>query len=272
MGAMGTWLVTLGARARPTLGGVPGFADPEAARIAAQLGCSPAVTADAAVVRGIVLRTQYFDHLTLQFFQRYPHGMSVVLGAGLCTRFSRLARQLAAHRTPDPAGSRWINIDLPPVCALREQFLPCAVGERNVVCSALDVQWLHSAQLSAGRPLLVLLEGVCPYLPQQPLQDMLRAFAAHCAAQAIDATLVLDFVHPALLGQPMQAGGMELPLASGFAQASEIAALHPALRLLEQRHPYAQFSQRHQQFAAAFAERWGQPPYTMAAFAVDPVQ
>lgn len=272
MGAMGTWLVTLGARARPALGGVADFVDPEAVRIAAQLSCSPTVTADPAVVRGIVLRTRYFDHLTLQFFERHPHGVSVVLGAGLCTRFSRLARQLALDLAPGVQSSRWVNIDLPPVCALREQFLPCAVGECNVACSALDVDWLQSAQLSAGRPLLVLLEGVCPYLPQQPLQDMLCALAAHCVTQAIAATLVLDFVHPALLGQPMQAGGMELPLASGFAQASEIERLHPALRLLEQRHPYAQFSERHQQFAAAFAERWDQPPYTMAAFAVDPVQ
>ena len=59
MGAMGTWLLTLGARARPALGGVPGFEDLDAVRIAAELGCSSMITEDAALVRGIVMSTPF---------------------------------------------------------------------------------------------------------------------------------------------------------------------------------------------------------------------
>jgi O-methyltransferase involved in polyketide biosynthesis len=259
---MRTWLLTLGARACAGAGGLAEFEDSAASRITAQLGCdTSAITADPSLVRGIVLRTQYFDRLTLEFFARHPHGVGVVLGAGLCTRFSRLAAKL-----PHQYATDWINIDLPAVCALREQFLPCTGGERNVACSALDAQWLE--QLKPGRPLLVLLEGVCPYLPQLLLQELLSALASHCCTQAIPSTIVLDFVHPALLSEPMSAGAMELPLQSGFSQASDIAGLHPALQLCEQRHPYAEFSMRHRYFAAAFAAVYGQQPYTMAAFAV----
>jgi O-methyltransferase involved in polyketide biosynthesis len=247
-------LLTLAARAAG-LPDLPAFADPEARRIAAALPVDlQAYAADAAFVRSVVLRSLLFDRLTAEFLTAHPSGLCIALGAGLCTRRSRMGA-LAE-------GARWLNVDLPQATALREQYI--GGNESHLARSILDTTWLDAAGLPGSQPVLVLLEGVCPYLPQEPLQTMLRQLADRFAPPGSPAcTVVLDHVHPLLARLPMQVGGMRLPVVSGFENSAQIAGLHPSVRVSFEEHPYAQFSQQHQLFEAAFHATTGQQPYAV---------
>ncbi|CAB5712576.1 O-Methyltransferase involved in polyketide biosynthesis [Delftia tsuruhatensis] len=262
-GATATLLLTLAARARAAtpgeqgLGELPAFADPEARRILAALPPdTPSYATDAAFVRGVVLRSLLFDRLAVEFLHAQPDSLCIALGAGLCTRRSRLATRGVA--------ARWLNVDLPDAIALRGQCMAPSDEEAHLACSILDTRWLDAAGLPGRQPVLVLLEGVCPYLPQEPLQAMLHQLADRFARPGSPGcTVVLDHVHPLLAQLPMQVGGMRLPVVSGFKDSTQLAGLHPSMRVGFEEHPYARFSQQHQLFETAFHATTGQYPYAI---------
>ena len=166
----------------------------------------------------MVLRTQLFDRLTTQFLSAHPSGLCIALGAGLCTRRSRLAALAGT--------ARWLNVDLPDAIALRDQYMDG--DETRLACSILDTSWLDAAALPGSQPVLVLLEGVCPYLPQAPLEAMLQQLAQRFAAPGSPpCTVVLDHVHPALARLPMQVGGMRLPSSRALRTAPRWSASTP---------------------------------------------
>jgi len=240
----------------------PGFFDPEARRIAAALPFDlSAYAVDAAFVRSVVVRAQLFDRFAAEFFAAHPSGLCIALGAGLCTRRSRLAAGTAP-------GARWLNIDLPDAVRLREQYAASGEGESNLACSVLDTSWLDAAGLPGERPVLVLLEGVCPYLPQAPLEAVLRQLAERFAHGGPPCVVVLDQVHPVLARLPMQVGGMQLPVVSGFKDAAQLARIHPSMRVMSEDHLYPQFSEQHRLFDAAFQATTGARPYAVVRLAL----
>ena len=232
------------------------FSDPEARRIAASLPFDiSAYAADPAFVRSIVLRAALFDRFAAGFLSDHPGALCITLGAGLCTRRSRLGALVAR--------SRWLHIDLPDAIGLRAQHVPHAdEGEgADIACSVLDERWLDTAGLPGDRPVLVMLEGVCPYLPQSPLETVLRSLADRFAQGTAPCVVVLDHVHPVLAAQSTAVGGMRLPVVSGFENAAQIARLHPSMRVLSEDHIYGQFSEKHRLFEAAFRATTGASPY-----------
>lgn len=241
---------------------MPAFSDPEACRIAAALPAEClAYARDPAFVRGVVLRSLLFDRLAAEFFAAHPTGLCIALGAGLCTRRTRLATQAGA--------ARWLNVDLPDAIALRDQHMVHPDAEANLACSILDTSWMDAADLPGQTPVLVLLEGVCPYLPQAPLQDMLEQLARRfTGAGAPACTVVLDYVHPLLARLPTQVGGMRLPVVSGFEDAGQLARIHPSIRVDFEAHPYAQFSPQHQLFETALHATTGQHAYAIVRLAL----
>ena len=264
--ATATMLLTLAARARASAGSpmpdMPAFADPEACRIAAALpGECLAYAQDIAFVRSVVLRSLLFDRLTAEFFAAHPSGLCIALGAGLCTRRTRLAAQTGA--------ARWLNVDLPEAIALRERHVASTGAESNIACSILDSSWMDAAGLPGNTPVLVLLEGVCPYLPQAALEAMLAQLAQRMSdAGAPACTVVLDHVHPLLARLPMQVGGMRLPVVSGFEDASQLTRIHASIRVDFEAHPYAQFSPQHQLFETALHATTGQHAYAIVRLAL----
>jgi len=264
-GATATLLLTLAARAgSESAVAASVFSDPEARRIAAALPFDlSACVRDAAFVRGVVLRAALIDRLAAEFFAAHPGGMGVTLGAGLCTRRRRLGQGVARS-----GGIDWLNVDLPDAIRLREQHVEPGEGERNLACSILDPAWLDLAGLPDDRPALVMLEGVCPYLPQAPLEAMLLHLAERFGQHGSPCVVVLDYVHPILASMPVQVGGMHLPVVSGFEDSARIAGIHPSIRVISEDHLYSQFSDPHRLFEAAFQATTGRWPYTVARFAL----
>jgi hypothetical protein len=261
------WL-TLAARAHATRAtatadedpALAGFSDAGAHGIAARLGLDvPALAQDPGFVRGAVLRTLWFDRIASMFFAAWPDSAAITLGAGLCTRWGRLRPRL-----PRPHSIEWLNVDLPEVVDWRDRHMPAGEAEGNMACSILDTAWLDRVDPRPGRPVVVFLEGVCPYLPQAALEALLSGLAARFDENRATGWLVLDFIHPALVHQPMQVGGLPLPVVSGFRDVDQVLRLHGSLRLIEQEHPFPRFSAGHRQFEATFRAACGHPPYTMA--------
>lgn len=219
---------------------------------------------DAAFVRSVVLRAALFDRFAAEFFAEHPGGLCITLGAGLCTRRSRLGAGVVAQ-------SLWLNIDLPEAVDLRARHMARGEGESDLACSILDDSWLDAAGLPGERPVLVMLEGVCPYLPQAPLEALLRKLAERFDDGTTPCVVVLDHVHPVLARQPMAVGGMRLPVVSGFEDGRQIVRLHPSsMRLLSEDHLYGQFSQQHRLFEAAFQAATGAWPYAVVRLALGP--
>ncbi len=262
-GSSATLLVPLAARAR-AVGRWPalGWQDPEAQRIAALApqDLAPLVQDDA-LVRSIVLRSQYIDQQVLQACAQGPVGTVVTLGAGLCTRYSRLHARMVQ---PPQA---WLHVDLPDVVRLRKACMSPHRVEDVYEASLTDLAWLHAAQLQPGCMHILVLEGVLPYLPAHVVLPWLRDVAEHFQSAGLQCRLLLDFLHPAMVGAlPHSAGGMNLPVCGAFVNAAALAASHPAWQVLDECHPFAEFSDNHRAFAAQYHALHGAAPYTLACF------
>lgn len=248
-----TLALTLAARARP----LPelGWRDPLAERVARACPLPLAqLTADPALVRGIIVRSQCFDRAVCEAGLR-AGSQVLTLGAGLCTRRARLAGEL------DPTVG-WFNVDLPAVMAVRQLCLPPVAGERNWAGSLTDAGWLDVAGLRADAPHLLVLEGVLPYMSADDTRALLAAIADHFVRHDLRGRLLADFLHPAMVA-PSEQGGVRLPVRGGVIDATELIAGHPGLHVLAERHPFAEFSAGHRQFAADFLARHQRPPYTL---------
>lgn len=268
------WL-TVAARARasqePALAPA-GFSDAQAVELLAK---APAEAADCArhdaFVRGVAWRSAWFDRMAVDFFSQCPDGAVVSLGAGLCTRRHRLDPMLASQHPGPGAGARiidWLNVDQSNVTAWRDCFVPLRPGERNVAASVFDLEaWLAQLHVPPDRGLLLMLEGVCPYLEQAPLESLLQQLASSFAQHVAPVRLVLDVVHPGLLHWPQQVGSFTLPVVSGFHSAAQIAGLHPGLRVVHSEHPYPHFSPAHRQLEETIRMLRDESPYACVCLA-----
>ncbi|NCJ08709.1 class I SAM-dependent methyltransferase [Synechococcales cyanobacterium C] len=105
---------------------------------------------------GVVIRVQEYDRIAQQFLENHPNAVVVNLGCGLCTRFTRL----------DNGSVRWYEVDFPEVIEFRRKFFQESDRYRFIPTSILDFSWIDQIQRSADQPLLILMEGVSPYLSE----------------------------------------------------------------------------------------------------------
>jgi O-methyltransferase involved in polyketide biosynthesis len=141
---------------------------------------------------GSVLRTLILDHWVTGFLSRHPGGTVVEVGAGLNTRFDRVA----SERT------HWIDIDLPDSMALRRRFFSESGRRRMIAASILDDGWPELVRESPG-PFFFVIEGVLLYLSHGEVNQALHGIAenflgSYVAFDTAGAELVGNQEHPAL--------------------------------------------------------------------------
>jgi O-methyltransferase involved in polyketide biosynthesis len=116
-------------------------------------------------------RAKAYDGWVRRFIARHPDGTVLHLGCGLDTR---------VYRVDPPATIGWYDIDFPDVIELRQRLFPHRDGLHTVGASITDPHLLD--EIPGDRPVLVVAEGVTPYLQAADGLAMLRRITEHFPA------------------------------------------------------------------------------------------
>ncbi|MFC4107138.1 class I SAM-dependent methyltransferase [Micromonospora zhanjiangensis] len=100
-----------------------------------------------------VVRAKALDDWVRGFLADHREAVVLNLGCGLDAR---------VYRIDPPTTVDWYDLDHPPVIELRRQFLPPRGHCTLIGSDVTDLTWLES--VPRGRPVLVIAEGLVPYL------------------------------------------------------------------------------------------------------------
>lgn len=164
-GVAETLMITLYARAIETQRPEPILSDRKAVEIAEHLNYDfTKYEKGWGSQLGCVIRARAIDRIVQNFLETHPSAVIVNLGAGLCTRFSRL----------DNNEVRWYEVDFPEVIALRRKFFSESTRYHFIAKSILDFTWMDAIQREPNQPMLILYEGVSPYLSEAENKALLQ--------------------------------------------------------------------------------------------------
>jgi O-methyltransferase involved in polyketide biosynthesis len=119
--------------------------------------------------RSAAVRAKSFDRWAERYIATHPVCTVLHLGCGLDTR---------AHRIDPPSTVRWYDIDLPDVIDLRRRLYPHErVNHHTIGTSVTDPHLLD--RMRDDQPVLVIAEGLTPYLDAAGGVAMLRRITGH---------------------------------------------------------------------------------------------
>lgn len=189
-----TAILTLRARADEQQRPDPCVVDPTAVAWLAQLSWPPELDGwyqpDAQLA--LALRADDVDRIVRRYVAAAQPRSIVELGCGLSTRRQRL---------PELAHLAWLDLDLPPLIAVREA-LGAPPPHRG--CSVLDPSWISS--LPAGPDHLFIAEGLFYYLPRAEVDALLTAMAQRFEGSALLFDVVGATDYPKLLENSRSVG------------------------------------------------------------------
>jgi len=216
-----TLLIPLYTKAQP---GNPLFFDPKAQDILSQVDYD--FTRLRVPYKTVILvcqRAKKLDAVTRDFLAGHPSGSVLHLGCGLDGRFWRV----------DDGKVEWYDLDMPPVIELRQRFYPASEQRYHMIASSVtDLEWVKLV-IAAGRPVLVVAEGLLMYLGEAEVRRLLlrlqEAFpGCRLVADVFSRmTARLATRHPAL----KQTGAS---IGWGIDDPREIEAWSPGTHLLEE--------------------------------------
>jgi O-methyltransferase involved in polyketide biosynthesis len=119
-------------------------------------------------IKSAAVRARTYDHWAERYIDTHPQCIVLHLGCGLDTRL---------HRVNPPPTVRWYDIDFPDVIDLRRRLYPQRHGQHIIAASATDPELLE--QIPGDAPVLVIAEGLTPYLPAAEGVAMLRRITRH---------------------------------------------------------------------------------------------
>ncbi|MEU7830970.1 class I SAM-dependent methyltransferase [Nonomuraea sp. NPDC049129] len=117
---------------------------------------------DQRMAGSVAIRARFLDGWAREFLARHAEATVLHLGCGLDTR---------AHRLDPPPSVDWYDVDYPDVIDLRRRLYP--EERRTIGTSVTDLGWLD--QVPAGKPVLVIAEGLFYYLDPAEGRALVRA-------------------------------------------------------------------------------------------------
>ena len=190
-GVSGTMLITLAAKVlaateAPDLQ----YEAHRAQEILSQLEIDPRrFNLNAREVRAVVLRSQWFGQTVRRFLEGNPDGMCINLGCGLDSSFEELEAKGDGRFT-------WIDVDLPQVIAIRRRFFAETPRRRIVAGDITDPQLFATLLWDAGRPAIVVAEGVLYFLQRAQVESLFRAQGQAADARRANLEIVFDYASP----------------------------------------------------------------------------
>jgi len=109
---------------------------------------------------GVVVRTQLFDRIVIDFLKKSPDGIVVALGCGLDARYERLKQPCSC----------WFDLDLPESIDIRKSFFQEKENYKMIAKSMLDFSWMDL--IPQKQPLLIISEGVFMYFQEEQIKPL----------------------------------------------------------------------------------------------------
>lgn len=120
-------------------------------------------------IRGLALRALAIDHWTRAALQSRRDTLVLHLACGLDSRIYRVDPALEVD---------WLDIDFPDVIRLRRELLPQRLGKyRTLASNVMEPDWI--GKLDSDRPVLVIAEGLFPYLDEDRARELVRRLIGH---------------------------------------------------------------------------------------------
>ncbi|KAI0539027.1 S-adenosyl-L-methionine-dependent methyltransferase [Xylaria digitata] len=182
----------------------------------------------------ITARAKQLDEWCKTFLEAHAHEPIAVLhlACGLDLRAMRL-RPLCGENV------HWIDLDRPEVVNLRRRLIPDLISAKGkdrewdyrlVGASVTDESWIE--EIPHDRPLLVIAEGLFPYLTPEEGTALLRRLVKHAASGCV----VMDTVGSILIRytslMPLFRG-TTVRMKWGVDDGEDVAKSHPKLHLAE---------------------------------------
>jgi O-methyltransferase involved in polyketide biosynthesis len=174
----------------------------------------------------VALRAKKFDDWCADFLACHRNAVVLHLGCGLDGRAFRLAV---------PPSVSWFDVDQPRVIGLRRRLYDDTERYRMIGSSVTEPQWLDD--VPAGRPTLVVAEGLLMYLREEEVRRLLQRVIDRFPGGEMHFD-TLSALAP-LLSKVFTRG----IIAWGIRDARQVAAWHPRLRFLEQTPALAGYGQ-----------------------------
>lgn len=111
----------------------------------------------------VALRARRLDHWSRDFLAAHPDACVLHLGCGLDSRMLRLDPDAKLH---------WFDVDIPEVIEARRRLYAEHGRYRMIGSSVTDEGWLDT--VPADRPVLVVAEGLLPFLPADAVRGLMR--------------------------------------------------------------------------------------------------
>ena len=111
-----------------------------------------------------VVRAKALDDWARSFLVDHREAVVLNLGCGLDAR---------VYRIDPPATVDWYDLDYPAVIELRQQFLPPREHCTLIGSDVTDLSWLE--RIPRGRPVLMIAEGLVPYLTEAAARLLLTS-------------------------------------------------------------------------------------------------
>jgi O-methyltransferase involved in polyketide biosynthesis len=230
-GVAETLMITLYARASETQRPKPILSDCQAVEIAESLDYDFSKYEKGWTSQlGCVLRARACDRMVQNFLETHPSAVMVNLGAGLCTRFSRV----------DNGEVRWYEVDFPEVIVLRRKFFQETNRHHFIAKSILDFTWMDAIQRQPNQPMMVLYEGVSMYLSETENKALLQQIEAHFSPVEVVFD-VLNHKRSRSAKQHETVSKTNAEFKWGIDRSSELETWSPTIRLKHEEFYLAQF-------------------------------
>ncbi|QWP78258.1 class I SAM-dependent methyltransferase [Lysobacter sp. K5869] len=120
-------------------------------------------------IRGLAFRSLAIDKWARAALQSRADTLVLHLACGLDSRI---------YRVDPPLEVDWLDIDFPEVIRLRREMLPQRLGQyRTLATDVLEPDWI--GKLDRDRPVLVIAEGLLPYLDEARARELVVRLIEH---------------------------------------------------------------------------------------------
>ena len=115
----------------------------------------------------VVIRLQIFQDAIRKYLKENPDAVVINLAAGLDNLFSEL----------DNGQVQWFDLDFPQVISIRKQYIEETNRRKFIASDALDFSWIDALDVPSENPVLIVAEGLLPYLPEDKARLLLSTLA-----------------------------------------------------------------------------------------------